>query len=447
MQPPAIQYAKSDDVHIAYMVAGEGPPDVVFIPGATGHVEGFWAYHWLRELAQHARVIWYDKRGTGASDRVASFSFEERVDDVLAVLEAVGIREAHIWGGSEGVPLAILLAASYPERVLSLTLYGGFPAWMRRRDYPHGLNMSLHDYSAWVDRMVRAYAGDPEALEWMCTLFAPSLAPDREFRAMWARGIARNSSPAAAREVWEMLYEVDVRHALPLVRVPTTVVHFTGDRVCPIEGGRYIAEHVPGAKMIELPGEDHFFPGPFPEMVEAVLDNLQRASQRVADTASERRFATVMLTDFVDSTLAAARAGDRAWSATLDRHDALAAQIVAAEGGQLVKTTGDGVLATFDVPSRGIRCASEMHVALTDLGLTIRAGLHAGEVVRRKDDIAGLAVHIASRISDKAGPGETLVSSTVKDLVVGSGFAFDDCGEHNLKGIEQAWHLFRFRQS
>lgn len=255
---PPVRYAKSGNVHIAYVSAGEGPEQILITPGITSHVESLWASSWLQELLPHARVTWFDKRGTGASDRDASFTFEERIDDLRAVMDAARISTAHLVGVSEGGPMSILFAAMYPDRARSLTIYGSFAAWMRKADYPHGMNLSLREYSRWLDRVEGAYIGEAEALQWMADTFAPSMATDPAFRALMQAGLRLHASPGAARALWEMLYEVDVRHVLPTIRVPTTIVHYTGDRVCPVEGGRYMAAHIPGATLVELPGDDHF---------------------------------------------------------------------------------------------------------------------------------------------------------------------------------------------
>lgn len=437
---PPIRYAKSGDVYIAYRQVGEGE-DVILTPGATTTMGTYWAQDWVQQLFKSARVMWYDKRGTGASDRDAHFTFEERMDDIRAVMDAEGIESAHLFGASEGGPMSLLFAATYPERVRSLTLYGTFPAMMRKADYPDGMNMTLQEYGRWVDRIVAASVGEPDAEKWFWEMFSPSLATNEAFMSAISASRGNNASPGATRAIWENLYEVDVRHILRAIRVPTTVVHYTGDRVSPIGGGRYVASHIPGAKLVELPGNDHFHLGPFPELTQAVLDNVEAAGERTS-TSVNRKLSTVLFTDIVDSTPSASRAGDLAWAQLLDRHDAVARDVIALHEGTLVKTTGDGLLATFDGPSRAVRCAVALHAAHAELGLPIRAGLHAGEIEMRGDDIAGMAVHIAARVSSLAGEGETLVSSTVRDLVTGSGFVFSDRGEHALKGVEQAWRLY-----
>ena len=437
---PAVRYAKSGDVYIAYRQFGvEGGPDVVLSAGATADMGPFWNCGAVAALGELARVTWYDKRGVGLSDGVANFTFEERMDDIRAVMDDAGIERAHLGGASEGGPMSILFAATYPDRVASMTLYGTFPSWMRRADYPGGLDMTLTEYGQYVDKFVQTALGDPEALRWAWELSAPSVAADPELLEQAAA--TRTVSPAATRLIWEHLYEVDVRSVLPSIQVPTTIVHKTGDRLVPVAGGRYLAAHIPGAKLVEIPGVDHALIEPCPEWTDAVLDNVSLSSAEHSDE-TERRLATVLFTDIVDSTPAATAAGDRTWSQLLDRHDSTSLGIIGEHQGRLVKTTGDGVLATFDGPSRAVRCAAGLHDAMVGLGIPIRAGLHTGEIEIRGDDIAGLAVHIASRVAGLAGAGETLVSSTVKDLVVGSGFEFHDQGEQRLKGIDGAWRCY-----
>jgi class 3 adenylate cyclase len=444
MQPkPAIQYALSGDVHIAFSSYGQGEP-VIITSAATVTMDGKWDLGFVQALSPHAQVIWYDKRGTGSSDGVASFTFEERTDDIRAIMDALGIEAAHLTGGSEGGPMSLLFAATYPDRVKSLTLYGSYPSLRRRPDYPHGWNLTLKEYDQFVDKVVANSLGDPEAVQWFWEMFSPSNAARPEFIEQ-AKSRPASTSPNAVRLIWENMYEVDVRSVLPTIRVPTTVVHRTGDRVAPIEGGRYLAEHIPGAKLIELPGDDHapIDVNEYQKWLDAIRENIAIAEAR-EPIAVDRRLTTVLFTDIVNSTPAAAEAGDQAWTNLLDRHDETAQRSIADHHGQLVKTTGDGLLATFDGPSRAVHCAVALHQQLGQLGLPIRAGLHTGEIEIRGDDVAGIAVHIAARISGLAGAGETMVSSTVKDLSSGSGLAFDDMGDQNLKGVDQPWRCFQF---
>jgi class 3 adenylate cyclase len=435
---PPIQYARSDDLYIAYRSFGTGD-DVLFTSAATITMDFIWG-PMIQEIAQHSRVTWYDKRGIGASDGAANFTFEERMDDIRAVMDAAGIEGAHLTGASEGGPMSILFASTYPERVKSLTLYGTYPSCMRRPGYPYGFDLTVSGWSRWVDRIVASQAGDREAAQWFWNMWSPTLAADPAFLDL-VSSAGSSTSPSAARLIWESMYEVDVRSLLPALRVPTTIVHRTGDRVAPVEGARYLAEHIPGAKLIETVSDDHFSIEPIREWIDAVIDNVEHAAERPSASV-DRRLATVLFTDIVDSTPSASKAGDRAWTELLDRHDSVARGIIAEHRGHLVKTTGDGLLATFDGPSRAVSCALALHAAMDELDLPIRAGLHAGEIEIRHDDIAGIAVHIAARISGLASAHQTMVSSTVKDLVAGSGFTFSDRGEQQLKGVEQPWRCY-----
>jgi class 3 adenylate cyclase len=302
--------------------------------------------------------------------------------------------------------------------------------------------MTLSEYSRWVDRVVRAMSGVRADMEWFWDMWAPGLATMPGFFDLMEQ-VKPSCGPQAQRLIWEAMYEADVRSLLPAIHVPTTVVHRRGDRVAPIEGGRYLAAHIPGAKLVELGGHDHFQIEPIPEITAAVREYVESASER-SSARVDRRLATVLFTDIVDSTKSAARHGDREWASILERHDRAVRQVVTSFGGRVVKTTGDGVLATFDGPSRAVECARLLHAATAEIGLAIRAGLHTGEIeLRSDDDVAGMGVHIAARISALAGSGETIVSRTVKDLVVGSGFAFTDAGEHALKGVDDTWQCFR----
>jgi class 3 adenylate cyclase len=349
-------------------------------------------------------------------------------------------------GEFEGGPQSILFAATYPDRVRSLTLYGTYPSWMRRRDYSAGLDMSVSEYSRWVDRVVGALSGVRADMEWFWDMWAPGLAAAPGFFDL-AETFKPSCGPRAQRLIWEAMFEADVRSLLPTVQVPTTIVHRRGDRVAPIEGGRYLAAHIDGARLVELDGDDHFTLFPIDEITAAVKDHVTAAAVRTNERF-DRRLATVLFTDIVDSTKSAGNHGDQGWAAVLERHDRVARALVTAHGGRVVKTTGDGVLATFDGPSRAVECAQKAHHAMAELGLAIRAGLHTGEIELRADeDVAGMGVHIAARVSGLANAGETIVSRTVKDLVVGSGFAFEDAGNHALKGVEDTWQCYRLAPS
>jgi pimeloyl-ACP methyl ester carboxylesterase len=308
---PAARFARSGDVYIAFAQHGVGP-DLVFVPAATSTMGLLWGAGLVQGIARDARVTWYDKRGLGQSDGAANFTFEERMDDVRAIMDAAEIDSAHFAGVSEGGPMSILFAATYPERVQSLTLYGTYPSARRRPDYPEGWDMG--EFGQYVDRVVAARLGDPEALRWQAEQFFPSKANDEEFLTAFAAGMS--SSPTAVRLVWENMYEVDVRSILTTIQVPTTIVHRVGDRVAPLAGGRYLAEHISGAKLVEVPGDDH--------------------GDLLCPVEVDRRLATVLFTDIVDSTPAAERSGDRAWSGLLDKHDSAAAAIITSHQGILV---------------------------------------------------------------------------------------------------------------
>ena len=277
MEMPPIQYACSDDLYIAYRSFGTGE-DVLFTPAATITMDLIWG-PMIQEIAQHARVTWYDKRGIGASDGAANFTFEERMDDIRAVMDAAGIERAHLTGGSEGGPMSILFASTYPERVKSLTLYGTYPSCMRRPGYPYGFDLTVSEWSRWVDRIVASQAGDREAAKWFWDMWAPTLAADPAFLDL-VSSVGSNTSPGAARLIWESMYEADVRSLLPALRVPTTIVHRTGDRVAPVEGAHYLAEHIPGARLIETVGDDHFSVEPIREWIDAIIDNVEHATER-----------------------------------------------------------------------------------------------------------------------------------------------------------------------
>jgi class 3 adenylate cyclase len=440
---PPVKYAKSGDVHIAYMSLGEGPEEIVMTPGISTHLEGLWAVPARREFYQRVselgRLTIFDKRGTGMSDRDARFTFEERIDDIRAVMDAAGITSAHLMGLSEGGPMSILFAATYPERVRSLFLYGTYPAFRRQADYPEGVEMSISQFTRFLDTVESAYAGEPDGLRWWMDLFTPSFSPTDADLAGLAHGLRMGASPGSGRALWEMFYEIDVRHALSSLHLPTAVVHVTGDRVAPIAGGRYLANHIAGARLVELPGTDHW-PAPIETLVAELAGIIQAGRSRSID--ANRQLATVLFTDFVNSTPTAAGAGDRAWAGLLDRHDAAARRIVAGARGELVKFTGDGLLATFDGPGRAVGCARELVASAAGLGIEMRAGLHAGEIERRGSDVGGIAVNIAARVCGASAGGQVLVSSTVKDLVIGSDLRFESRGEHALKGVAEPWRLF-----
>jgi pimeloyl-ACP methyl ester carboxylesterase/class 3 adenylate cyclase len=438
--PGQTRYAKSGDVHIAYQVVGEGPFDLVFVPGFVSNVEAAWESpgraQFLRRLASFSRLILFDKRGTGLSDRTSQiFTLEQRMDDVRAVMDAAGSERAALFGISEGGPMSVLFAATYPERTTALAMYSSYAKRSWAPDHPFGWREE--DWSALFTNIERHW-GTPKGLD--PTIWAPSVVHDEAAMASLAAYLRAAASPGAAAAVFQMNREIDVRHVLPIVRVPTLVVHRTGDRFISVEQGRYIAERIRGAKFVELPGVDHV---PWIGNADAILDEVEEfltGARRVPDP--DRVLATVMFTDIVGSTERAAALGDRRWRDTLQSFYALVRQELGRFRGREVDTAGDGVLAMFDGPARAVRCARTISRDVASLGIQVRAGLHTGEVETMGEKVGGIAVHIGARVATQAPAGEVLVSSTVKDLVSGSGIQFEDRGVQSLKGVPGEWHLF-----
>jgi class 3 adenylate cyclase len=430
---PKTQYAKSGDVRIAYQVVGEGPFDLVFVPGFISNLDVAWeepyrARVWTR-LAAFARLIMFDKRGTGLSDRAVGVpTLEERMDDVRAVMDAVGSQQAALFGISEGGAMSVLFAATYPERTRALVLYGTyghFSSWVVPPDM----------IDAALDRMEKNW-GTGESIH----LFAPSVASDETFKLSWARFERLGASPSAVVALMRMNSEIDIRPILPTIRVPTFIIHRQGDVRVNVEAGRFMARQIPNAKYLELPGSDHaLWTGETERVLDAVEEFL--TGSRSANE-SDRVLATVLFTDIVNSTKRAETIGDRAWHDVLDRHNALVRREISRHRGHEVRTMGDGFLATFDGPARSIRCALAINEGVEALGLQVRAGLHTGEVEMTDDDLSGIAVHIASRVATMAKPGQVLVSNTVRDLVAGSNIRFHDEGSHSLKGLTESVRLF-----
>jgi pimeloyl-ACP methyl ester carboxylesterase/class 3 adenylate cyclase len=439
--PPQTRYAKSGEVNIAYQVVGDGPFDLVFVPGFISHLDLQWAdpriARFLEKLASFSRLIMFDKRGTGLSDPVAGPApLEDRMDDVRAVMDAAGSERAALFGLSEGGAMSVLFAATYPERTRALLLCGTFPnGTSDPDDNPGG--------QRWVDgvQSVRAateHWGEGRTLAHM----APSADSeiDRIGRGIFERSAA---SPQMARTLIEMVLETDVRDLLPTLRVPTLVLH-RAEEFVPVECARYMAERIPGARLVVLPGMDHIpFYGDADGYAEEIEEFLTGARQA---PVSDRILTTVMFTDIVGSTERAAALGDARWRELLGRHDELMRAELERHRGREVKTMGDGVLATFDGPARGIRCARAIADQVRSLDMELRAGLHTGECELIGDDIGGMAVNIGARIGALAGADEVIVSSTVKDLVVGSGISFSDRGARELKGVPGEWRLFAVDQ-
>lgn len=435
---PETRYARSNGVHIAYQVFGEGPPDLIFIPGWVSHLEYAWEdprfARFLQRLASYCRVVWFDKRGTGLSDRVSGLPIlEERMDDLRAVMGAAGVKRAVIFGTSEGGSMSALFAAAHPERVRALILYGAFARRIRAPDYPWAPPRSERE--RWIRQLEAGWGGDME-LETL----APSAADDEAFRRWFAAYGRLSVSPSAAVTLAKMNTEIDIRAVLPSIHVPTLVIHRRGDRDVPVGNGRYLAEHIPGAKWVELPGNDHVW---WVGDSDAVLEEVQEfVTGSRSPRAAERVLTTLMFTDIVRSTQRAKALGDRKWADLLARHNQLVRRELTRFGGHEVKATGDGFLATFDGPARGIRCACAIQRAARDLGLSVRIGLHTGECEVMGSDIGGLSVHIASRVAGRSDGTSVLVTSTLKDLVAGSGIGFRDRGRHTLKGVDEPRRIF-----
>jgi pimeloyl-ACP methyl ester carboxylesterase len=437
--PPETRYAKSGDVNVAYQVVGEGPLDLVLVPGFVSHLELDWeeprSAHFLERLAAFARLIRFDKRGTGLSDRPGGVpDLETRMDDVRAVMDAVGSERAALFGYSEGGPMACLFAATYPERTSALVLYGSYA----KRQEPDD------DYPWCATRAEREAYADEMERNWGVEADVAKMIPeaDPSMRRWWAARARAAASPAAARLLILTNSEIDVRALLPAIHVPTLVLHRSGDRDSRAEEGRYIAERIPGARFAELPGDVHvpwIDPDQIVDEVEEFLTGTRPAPE------PDRVLATVMFTDIVGSTARAAELGDRRWRDVLLRHHDLVRRELVRFRGSEVDTAGDGFFATFDGPARAVRCAVSLGEQVRGLGLETRAGLHAGEIELMDGGAGGIAVHIGARVAAVAGAGEVLVSGTVKDLVAGSGLTFDDRGEHELKGVPGSWRLYAVR--
>ena len=437
---PETKYAKSGDYHIAYQVVGDGPIDLVLVPGFISNVEGAWnnpmQVQLFTRLASFSRLIRFDKRGTGLSDPVSIKelpTLEERMDDVRAVMDAVGSQKAALLGVSEGGPLSILFAATHPERTQALILYGAYARWLHADDYPIG--MPWNEWDAMLAELEAGWGG-PAGLAW----YAPSLKDDPKLQQMWGGFLRTGASPAAGLALLRMNEETDVRPALAAIHVPTLVLHRSGDRLIVVEHGRYLAANIADAKLVESPGVDHI---PWVGGGEEITAEIQEFLTGVRSMpAPDRVLATVMLTDIVGSTEQVTALGDRRWKDLLGRHNDAVRQELARFRGREVKTTGDGFLATFDGPGRAIQCAQAIAVAARNLGIEVRAGLHTGECELVGPDIGGIAVHVAARVAAKAGPGEVLVSRMVKDLVSGSGIRFKDRGRHAMKGVPGKFALY-----
>jgi pimeloyl-ACP methyl ester carboxylesterase len=438
---PATHYVKSDGIHIAYQVLGAGPSDLLFVPGFISNVEAAWRSPdlsaFFRGLASFCRLILFDKRGTGMSDRSSQiFTLEQRMHDVQAILDEVGSKQAALFGVSEGGPMSLLYTATYPQRTSALVLYGSYAKRSWAPDYPFG----------WKDEQwervlddIEHHWGTPQALSIGMRL--RSAAINRDTAESIASYFRASASPGAAAAIMRMNREIDVRHVLSATRVPTLILHRTADQLIDVENARYLAQHIPGAKLIEFPGEVH---SPWLGDRDAVLDAVEQfLTGRRHGHEPERLLATVLFGDIVGSTERAAALGDNPWSKLVEAFYDMVRETLQLYRGREIRMAGDGFLATFDGPARAIRCAGAICDGVHSLNLELRCGLHTGECDCIGNDLAGIAVHIGARVAALAGPGEVLVSQTVRDLVAGSGLAFDDRGTHKLKGVPDEWRLFR----
>jgi class 3 adenylate cyclase len=440
---PETRYAKSGDLHVAYQVVGDGPFDLLHIPGFVSNVEAMWdeplLARFLRRLASFSRLILFDKSGTGLSDRVPVDrlpTLEERMDDLRAVLDATGSEQAALLSHSEGGNLAVLYAATYPQRTRALVTTGMFAARAQSPDYPWAPTPEQRERT--IEALEREW-GTPGPL----VDLVPSRANDPAFMERFAAYTRRSASPGAAAALMRMNTYIDVRAVLPTITVPTLVIHHTDDRDASVEEGRWIAAQIPGARFLELPGEDHL---PWVCDQDRLLDEVEEfltGTRPVRE--AERVLATVLFTDIVSSTERAAELGDRRWRELLEAHEAAVRGELARYGGREIDSAGDGFLATFDGPARAIRAACAIRDRVRGLGLELRAGLHTGECELANGKVRGIAVHTGARVAALAEPGEVLVSSTVRDLVAGSGIAFEERGEHELKGVPGTWRLYAAR--
>ena len=446
MDIPETRYAKTvDGVHIAYEMLGEGPTDIVFVPSCyASNVEIAWEWSHLasqlRGLAAHGRLLVFDRRGTGLSDGITADvlpTLDARMDDIRAVMDAAGSERAVLFGFEDGAALCFLFAATYPERTTAVITVGAASRGKWAPDAPW--IWTEDEWETWLSRIESGW-GTPEFVQELMSWIFPSHVGDAEFVRAYGRVVRHALSPGDAVAVERMYMETDVRHVLPSIQAPALIFHFAEDPVESVQEGHYIAEHIPGAVFVELPGADHgswMDHGTFPH-VDRFLTSIRTQQEEF-----DRVLATVMFTDIVGSTEKAASMGDGAWRVLLGRQRETVRALIGRYRGHEVDTAGDGLLATFDGPARGVRCAQAIAEAMQPLGLEIRAGLHTGEVETIEGKVGGIAVHIGARVGALATPSEVLVSQTVKDLVAGSGLTFEDAGEHELKGVPDRWRLYR----
>ena len=435
---PETRYTRCGTINIAYQVFGEGPVDLVLVPGWVSNLDMMWEEprlaSWLRQLGSFARVMLFDKRGTGLSDRVTDTPMlEERMEDVRAVMQAVGSEQAALVGYSEGGPMCALFAATYPRMARALVMIGSYPRRSRTDGFPIGPS------EAELEEFIKGI-GEHWGTTYALDIRAPSMRHDQRFGAWWAKFLRMSTSPAAAEALTRANMKIDIRDILPTIRVPTLLIHATGDRTLPIAFSRYMVERIPGARLVEIDSDDHL---PWLEGGDEILRAIEEfLTGSHHDVGSDRVLSTIMFTDIVGSTEILAKTGDAAWSALRGAHDEAVRGNFAAFDGREMNTTGDGFLAIFDGPARAVRCAQNICADAERVGVSVRVGLHTGECELRGDEISGLAVHIASRITDLAPAGGVLVSRTVRDLVAGSGLRFEATGSHRLKGVPEEWQLY-----
>lgn len=437
---PEVRYARNDGVHIAFQIWGTGSLDLVVVPGFISHLETMWSHpaveRYLERLGSFARVISFDRRGTGLSDPTTvtdAPDLDTRMSDIAAVMDAAGSERAALLGMSEGGPTAVLFAATHPERTAALIVYGAMARSTQSDD--HWWLPSVDDFNQAGAELLLPSWGSGVAID----VSAPSKQDDPETVAWYGHMERSSVSPGMIASVSAMFYDTDVRSVLPTVQVPTLVLHRRGDRLVNVRSGRYVSEHIPGAKLVEIPGIDHT---PFFERSDEIVDEIEEfltGTRREGEL--HRRLATVLVSDIVGSTERAVALGDARWRDLLARHDDVVRAQLGRHGGVAVKTLGDGFLATFDGPARAIRCGCAIQEATAALELPVRVGLHCGEIEMIGDDIGGIAVHIAARVGALAAAGEVLVSRTVKDLVAGSGISFESRGLHTLKGVPDEWEI------
>ena len=434
---PETHYTRSGPVNIAYQVFGDGPHDLILVPGWISNIDTFWeeptVVRFFEGLAKFSRVLLFDKRGTGLSDRMTGIAtLEDRMDDVRAVMNAANSKEATLFGYSEGGPMCALFAATYPERTRALVLMGSYARRQYAPDYVFGHS---EENSRQLLEDIESGWGTPLDIERR----VPTLASNQRFRRWWAKFMRAGASPASAAALMRMNFQIDVRPILPSISVPALILHAKRDGIVAIEAGRYLAQHIRNARLVEFDSDDHV---PFGDSMAQVLDETRKFVTGRSDVYSDDRVvSTIMFTDIVDSTRVAAEMGDAVWRDALAAHHAAVREELAIHRGTEIKTTGDGFHATFDGPARAIRCGQAICQSVEALGLAVRVGIHTGECIRHGNELEGIAIHIAARIGALAGAGQVLVSQTVRDLVAGSGIQFENRGAHRLKGLDGEWSV------